>query len=176
MESPIGTLMIIASDSGLKAIMFEEEAKNLRDVYLNIKSDNNHKLLRETEKQLNEYFAKKRSSFDLPLDPEGTSFQKKAWEILSKIPYGRTISYSKQAELLGNIKKTRAVGMANSKNPLAIIIPCHRVIGKNGTLTGYTGGMDKKMFLLSLEGIEKCVQNRISTNRLSLSSIPSYLD
>ena len=155
MKSPIGTLTIIASDSGLKAIMFEGEAKNLKEDYLNIKSDNNHNLLKEAEKQLAEYFSKKRTSFDLPLDPEGTKFQKKTWEILSKIPYGQTISYSEQAKLIGDIKKTRAVGMANSKNPLAIAIPCHRVIGKNGTLTGYAGGIDKKKFLLNLEGVEK---------------------
>lgn len=155
MKSPIGTLTIIASDSGLKAIMFEGEAKNLKDVYLNIKSDNNHNLLKEAEKQLAEYFSKKRTSFDLPLDPEGTEFQKKTWEILSKIPYGQTISYSEQAKLIGDVKKTRAVGMANSKNPLAIAIPCHRVIGKNGTLTGYAGGINKKKFLLNLEGVEK---------------------
>ena len=102
-----------------------------------------------------EYFSKKRTSFDLPLDPEGTEFQKKTWEILSKIPYGQTISYSEQAKLIGDVKKTRAVGMANSKNPLAIAIPCHRVIGKNGTLTGYAGGINKKKFLLNLEGVEK---------------------
>lgn len=151
LESPIGVLIIVAANSGLKEILFQKESKNWKDTYLTLKASKNHAILNETEKQLTEYFAKKRKVFDLPLAPEGTEFQKKAWKALLKIPYGQTISYSKQAIMIGNTKKARAVGAANGKNPIAIVIPCHRVIGKNGALTGYTGGLDKKSFLLGLE-------------------------
>ncbi len=151
LKSPIGTLIIVAANSGLKEILFQKEAKNWKDAYLNLKAGKNYELLKKAKKQLTEYFEKKRRVFNLPLAPEGTEFQKKTWKALLKIPYGRTISYSEQAKKIGNTKKARAVGAANGKNPIAIVLPCHRVIGKNGTLTGYTGGIDKKLFLLSLE-------------------------
>ncbi len=108
-------------------------------------------LLLQAEKQLSEYFARKRTSFDLPLFVEGTPFQKKVWAELQKIPYGETISYGELARRCGNDKACRAVGMANNKNKIAIIIPCHRVIGSNGKLVGYAGGLDIKSRLLDLE-------------------------
>ena len=108
-------------------------------------------LTEKTILQLNEYFNKKRTSFDIPIEPKGTVFQKKVWNALLKIPYGQTKTYKEIAEIIGNKNATRAVGMANNKNPIAIVIPCHRVIGANGKLTGYAGGLDKKEKLLLLE-------------------------
>lgn len=108
-------------------------------------------LTEKTILQLNEYFNKKRTSFDIPIEPKGTVFQKKVWNALLKIPYGQTKTYKEIAEIIGNKNATRAVGMANNKNPIAIVIPCHRVIGTNGKLTGYAGGLDKKEKLLLLE-------------------------
>ena len=101
--------------------------------------------------ELTEYFAGQRKSFDLPLEPKGTAFQQSVWRALCEIPYGETVSYGQIAERIGNKKACRAVGMANNRNPIAIIIPCHRVIGAGGKLTGYAGGLDKKEFLLELE-------------------------
>lgn len=108
-------------------------------------------LLQECRKQLEEYFAGNRTSFSLPVFLEGTVFQKRVWQALTRIPYGEVWSYKRLAEEIGNPKACRAVGMANHKNPLSIIIPCHRVIGADGALIGYGGGLDKKKFLLELE-------------------------
>ncbi|MBO5330240.1 MAG: methylated-DNA--[protein]-cysteine S-methyltransferase [Anaerotignum sp.] len=108
-------------------------------------------LILECKKQLEEYFAGKRKTFDLPLVPRGTEFQQKVWKALQEIPYGETRTYGEVAAAIGNPKAARAVGMANNKNPIGIIIPCHRVVGANGKLVGYAGGMEKKEFLLELE-------------------------
>ena len=108
-------------------------------------------LLKEAIKQLNEYLDGKRTLFDLPLEPKGTEFQKKVWDALKEIPFGETRSYGEIAKIIGNEKASRAVGMANNKNPIAIIVPCHRVIGANGKLVGYAGGLDLKEKLLKLE-------------------------
>ena len=108
-------------------------------------------LLIETEKQLTEYFNKTRTKFDLPLAPQGTEFMKSVWKELIQIPYGETRTYKQIAQKIGNEKASRAVGMANNKNPIPIIIPCHRVIGANNKLIGYALGLDKKEFLLDLE-------------------------
>lgn len=110
-----------------------------------------NELLDKTYKQLEEYFAGKRKQFSLPLCPEGTEFQKKVWNELCNIPYGETRSYQEIATLIGNNRASRAVGMANHNNPIGIIIPCHRVIGKNGSLVGYAGGLEFKLRLLELE-------------------------
>lgn len=107
-------------------------------------------VLQDTIRQLQEYFQGKRKYFDLPLAPEGTDFQKKAWEVLLSIPYGETISYGEEAKKIGS-GCPRAVGQANGRNPIAIVIPCHRVIRGDGNLGGYTGGLDMKQFLLTLE-------------------------
>ena len=108
-------------------------------------------LILSCKKQLDEYFAGKRKTFDLPLVPKGTEFQQKVWKALQEIPYGETKTYGEIAAAIGNPKAARAVGMANNKNPIGIIIPCHRVVGANGKLVGYAGGMEKKEFLLELE-------------------------
>ena len=141
-ESPIGTVEIITDDSGVVSVFFvenkgEETEKN--------------EILKKAEKQLTEYFDGTRKDFDLELSLEGTDFQKKAWNELANIPYGETISYMEQSERIGNVKAIRAVGGANGKNKISIILPCHRVIGKNGSLTGYGGGLDKKKWLLDFE-------------------------
>jgi methylated-DNA-[protein]-cysteine S-methyltransferase len=109
--------------------------------------------LLETEKQLSEYFAAKRQSFDLPLDFSGTDFQKQVWQALLQIPFGETRSYKDIALQIGNLKAVRAVGAANGKNPISIIVPCHRVVGANGKLVGFAGGLDNKDILLKLEKI-----------------------
>ncbi len=108
-------------------------------------------VLRRTQKELEEYFSGERTRFTIPLAPKGTSFQQTVWQALLEIPYGETRTYRQIAERIGNPKACRAVGLANSRNPIWILVPCHRVIGKNGSLTGYAGGLDKKHFLLELE-------------------------
>ncbi len=108
-------------------------------------------LIKETKRQLDEYFAGKRKEFDIPTRLEGTEFQKRVWEELRKIPYGKTVTYKDIAEAVGCPKGYRAVGLANNRNPISIIYPCHRVIGSNGSLTGYGGGLDVKEKLLELE-------------------------
>ncbi len=125
--------------------------KELQEEIIEINETNETALLKEGIKQLNEYLDGKRSSFDLPLEPKGTEFQKKVWNALKEIPYGETRSYGEIAKIIGNEKAARAVGMANNKNPIAIIVPCHRVIGANGKLVGYAGGLDLKERLLTLE-------------------------
>jgi methylated-DNA-[protein]-cysteine S-methyltransferase len=112
---------------------------------------NESQLIKSAAAQINEYLAGRRKIFDLPLMAEGTEFQQQVWQALQGIPYGETRSYQQIAEQIGNIKACRAVGMANNRNPIAIVIPCHRVIGKNGTLVGYGGGLDVKARLLELE-------------------------
>ena len=111
-------------------------------------------LLEETEKQLSAYFRGERKSFDLPLKFHGTDFQEKVWKVLQTIPYGQTRSYKQVAEAIGNEKASRAVGGANNKNPLPILVPCHRVVGSNGAMVGYGLGLPAKKQLLALEGIE----------------------
>lgn len=113
--------------------------------------DKENRVLTKAAKQLEEYISGKRKSFDLPLEPRGTSFQKKVWKALQAIPYGKTASYQEIAKKVGCPKGQRAVGMANNRNPIAVVIPCHRVIGKNGALVGYAGGVDKKSWLLKHE-------------------------
>lgn len=115
-------------------------------------------MLDRAERQLAEYFLGDRREFDLPLEPEGTEFQLSVWQVLRTIPYGETISYGEQARRLGDAKKARAVGGANGKNPLSIVVPCHRVIGASGALTGFGGGVDVKETLLRLEKeVASCV-------------------
>lgn len=152
-ETPIGTLTLESDGSSLKAILFpgevsryEGEIKNLR------KLPQNHPVLSQVCAQLDEYFAGKRTVFDLPLKPDGTDFQKSVWRRLLSIPFGATTSYGELAKTLGKPKASRAVGAANGQNPLPIVVPCHRVIGSNGKLTGFAGGLEVKKQLLELEG------------------------
>lgn len=146
-SSPIGDLYLVATDEALIAL--DNVANELYKK--SIKMDA-HKILKLTEDQLNDYFKGTRKDFDLPLAPAGTEFQQKAWKALMKIPYGKVWSYGEQAKFLKKPKASRAVGGANGKNPIPIIIPCHRVIGSTGKLTGYSGGMKMKVALLKHEG------------------------
>lgn len=146
MNSPVGTLTLIASKEGLHAILWDTDPK-----VKGLSQSKNEKTITETKKQLNEYFQGSRKTFNLPLVLNGTDFQIQAWKQLQKIPYGTTISYGQQAERIGNKNKARAAGMANGQNPISIVIPCHRVIGSNGTLTGFGGGIASKEWLLKHE-------------------------
>ncbi len=148
--SPIGGLKLVASDEGFAAILWEND--NPRRVRLgNLVENPEHPILLRVEKELNEYFGGKRKAFTAPLDVRGTHFQKQVWEALLGIPYGETRSYGQLAIQLRNPNATRAVGAANGRNPVAIIVPCHRVIGSDGKLTGFAGGLDAKAHLLKLE-------------------------
>ncbi|MCX7117726.1 MAG: methylated-DNA--[protein]-cysteine S-methyltransferase [Legionellales bacterium] len=155
MDSPVGLLTIITSVKGLHAIIWDIDRANPRwehSLSGLIHSKNDPTMI-ETKKQLTGYFQKKRKTFDLPLVLEGTEFQVAAWNQLVKIPYATTICYAEQAERMGDRNKARAVGMANGLNPISIVIPCHRVIGRNGDLVGFGGGLEKKAYLLNLESI-----------------------
>ena len=147
LETPVGNLRISASDKGIVEIAFTDE-----DVTAFYANDN--KFLAEASKQLKEYFAKERTTFDLPLDVAGTEYQVSVWNELQKIPYGEVRTYQDIATALGNPKASRSVGMANNRNPICIVVPCHRVVGKGNKVTGYAAGVDKKEYLLKLEGVE----------------------
>jgi methylated-DNA-[protein]-cysteine S-methyltransferase len=150
MPSPVGRLTHVASNAGLAAVLWEND--DPKRVPLAVAGeDASHPVLREAERQLKEYFAGARIEFDLPLDFHGTDFQKRVWAALLAIPFGQTRSYGEIAQALGNPGASRAVGAANGRNPLSIIAPCHRVIGANGKLTGFAGGLEAKAHLLALE-------------------------
>jgi methylated-DNA-[protein]-cysteine S-methyltransferase len=149
-ESPVGKLKLVASDKGLVAVLWEND--NPRRVRLSeLVEDKQHPVLLETERQLGEYFEGKRKTFSIALDMRGTPFQKSVWEALLAIPFGETRSYGQLAKQLGSPQAVRAVGAANGRNPLSIIVPCHRVIGSTGKLTGFAGGLSTKAHLLGLE-------------------------
>jgi methylated-DNA-[protein]-cysteine S-methyltransferase len=153
MKSPVGELKLVAGDNRLIAILWEND--NLRRPQLGDAVENNaYPVLVEAERQLNDYFEGKRKAFSVPLDFRGTEFQKKVWAALLTIPFGETRSYGQIARQIKNPKAVRAVGAANGKNPISIITPCHRVIGSNGELTGFAGGLEAKARLLALEGKE----------------------
>jgi len=145
-RTPIGELRLVASDDGLRAVLWpgrdpEPDAR-----------EGHSPLLSETALQLGEYFAGQRTAFTVPLELEGTDFQREAWLALAEIPYGRTVSYAEQARRLGRPEAVRAVGAANGRNPVPIVLPCHRVVGSDGSLTGFGGGLDVKRALLEHEG------------------------
>ncbi len=144
LPSPIGTLRLEADQNGICHLIFCH-------TYTEYPESPASPVLIEAKKQLNEYFAGKRKVFSLPLSFQGTAFQIQVWKALQRIPYGETWYYEQLAEAVGSPRACRAVGMANHRNPLPILIPCHRVIGKNGSLTGYGGGLDIKEKLLALE-------------------------
>lgn len=149
----MGRIRLVGSDKGLAAVLWEDD-KPARVRVREYTQDDDHPVLLEAERQLTEYFDGKRSEFSLELDPTGTAFQKEVWSALSTIPYGETRTYSDIARQIGNIKAVRAVGAANGRNPISIIVPCHRVIGVSGELTGFAGGLEAKATLLSLEGVK----------------------
>lgn len=141
-KSPIGNLRIVVDESSLVVLDFNEDEK---------KQSDEHRYINEVKKQLDEYFKGTRKLFDLNIKINGTDFQNKVWNELTKIPYGETISYKELATRIGNDKACRAVGNANNKNKISIVIPCHRVVGSNKNLVGYAGGLDKKEWLINHE-------------------------
>ncbi|WP_172566141.1 methylated-DNA--[protein]-cysteine S-methyltransferase [Vibrio navarrensis] len=146
--SPLGEMTLQANDEGILGIWFTTQTTRPDDLG---QEDANHPVLGLALTQLNEYFSGKRTQFDLPIAAKGTAFQMQVWQALTTIPYGETWSYQELANAVGNPKAVRAVGLANGKNPVSIVVPCHRVIGKNGKLTGYAGGIERKQWLLERE-------------------------
>ena len=142
-DSPVGCLRLEEEDGYLTGVHFEQEPS--------VRYADDTDLLRQTRQQLEEYFAGSRTDFSIPLKLQGTDFQKRVWRVLQTIPYAKTMSYGQVAALAGNPKACRAFGMANNRNPVAIIVPCHRVIGANGRMVGYGGGLWVKEKLLRLE-------------------------
>jgi methylated-DNA-[protein]-cysteine S-methyltransferase len=142
-DTPLGSMIAKTDGEAITSLDFTD------DVSMSDNSD--HPLLLQLEKELGEYFTGDRTSFNLPINPKGTLFQKSVWKTLLTIAYGQTISYAEEAKRFGNPKATRAVANANGRNPIAILIPCHRVIASGGGLGGYSGGIDKKELLLKLE-------------------------
>ena len=158
--SPFGELEILCSEKALMALNYLPNGRKT-DFEAGVSFSDDLPIMLETKKQLNEYFAGERQSFDLPLDLVGTDFQKKVWGELLKIPFGKTISYIEMAKKLGDEKVIRAAASANGKNPVMIIVPCHRVIGNDGKLVGYAGGLSTKKWLLDHE-------NRLANGVLDL--------
>lgn len=149
-DSPLGAILLAATDNGLMGTWFEGQR-----YYPHVADDwqavNQHPLLDAAREQLADYFAGQRDRFDLPLAPKGTPFQQRVWQVLQTIPYGDTTTYGALAQQLGQPTASRAVGSAVGHNPLSVIVPCHRAVGANGSLTGYAGGLDRKRHLLTLE-------------------------
>ena len=150
-QSPVGELTIVASDAGLRAILWPVE-KEGRVTFEEDVESGGHAVIDATKTQLDEYIAGDRTNFDLPLDPVGTDFQKLVWEALGSIPFGETASYGELAATLGKPSASRAVGSATGRNPISIVVPCHRLIASSGKLTGFAGGLDAKRWLLNHEG------------------------
>ncbi|MEZ5056703.1 MAG: methylated-DNA--[protein]-cysteine S-methyltransferase [Saprospiraceae bacterium] len=166
LDTPLGPMYACASDRGLCLLefterrMLEREFKDLQKRLNAVILPGKHPVIEQVKKELNEYFRGERTSFDIKLDTPGTDFQNKVWNQLLKIPYGETRSYKKQAEMLGNPDAVRAVARANGMNRIAIIIPCHRVIGENGELKGYAGGLPRKRWLLDFEYMNNSVSKK----------------
>ena len=150
LDSPVGPLFVAADTQGLRAIEFRDNRHPVRrgDDW----REGDSPLLRQARTQLDEYFSGRRRGFELPLSPQGTGFQRAVWMSLASIPYGQTVSYAQLASRVGRPTASRAVGAANGRNPLPIVLPCHRVIGADGALTGFGGGLPTKQYLLKLEG------------------------
>lgn len=157
LDSPVGRLTLVAGDRGLRAVLWPDEPAarvvlpGTRPAGPADRGSPARRVLDDTAAQLDEYFAGARTMFDLPLDPVGTEFQLQVWQVLRTIPYGTTTTYGEQASRLGDRNKSRAVGAANGRNPISIIVPCHRVVGSTGALTGFAGGIDAKSWLLRHE-------------------------
>ena len=165
LDSPVGRLRATADDAALHTLTFDEaetRAANAARTYASSDgaAEGTNAILDRLVMQLDEYFAGTRRDFDLPLAPAGTAFQRAVWQVLRTIPYGRTMSYGEQARTLGDVGKARAVGAANGRNPISIVVPCHRVVAGTGHLTGFGGGIENKAWLLAhersvLEGVEQ---------------------
>jgi methylated-DNA-[protein]-cysteine S-methyltransferase len=146
--SPLGGLTVVAEDGALTGLYFERHRRGPNAEALGTYREPGFE---EVRRQLDEYFAGERTRFELPLAPQGKEFQLRVWRLLREIPFGQTRSYGDLARQLGDVSLAQAVGAANGRNPLSVIVPCHRVVGADGSLTGYAGGLDRKRFLLDLE-------------------------
>jgi methylated-DNA-[protein]-cysteine S-methyltransferase len=149
--SPIGPLTLVSEDGSLAGLYMDRQRYAPGPQALGEAAGRGSWVLDEAASQLKDYFARKRTTFDLPLTTAGTPFQRRVWAALREIPYGETISYGQLADRIGQPSAARAVGLANGKNPIGIIVPCHRVVGANGSLTGYGGGLERKEHLLAFE-------------------------
>jgi methylated-DNA-[protein]-cysteine S-methyltransferase len=152
--SPVGELVLVADDEALVAVLWpDDDVRRVPGAGGAVPSveAGDHPVLAMAARQLDEYFDGRRATFDVPLRPAGTEFQRAAWDVLRQIPYGTTMTYGEQARALGDMNKARAVGAAHGRNPLSIVVPCHRVTGADGTLTGFAGGLDAKRWLLEHE-------------------------
>lgn len=149
-QSPLGQMILQANERGLTGAWFDQQTTLPAELG---EQSNDHLILQQAVTELEEYFSGNRQQFDVPTDAQGTDFQRQVWSTLKTIPFGDTWSYQDMAVAIDNPKAVRAVGLANAKNPVSIIVPCHRVIGKNGKLTGYAGGVERKEKLLVLEGV-----------------------
>ncbi|CAH7291300.1 methylated-DNA--[protein]-cysteine S-methyltransferase [Vibrio alginolyticus] len=149
-DSPLGTVTLQANEHGLLGVWFETHTTKPEDLGT---QEDSFPIFQSVKDQLDRYFAGEAVQFDVPIAAKGTPFQQSVWHALTTIPYGETWSYAQLADAIGNPKAVRAVGLANGKNPVSVIVPCHRVIGKNGKLTGYAGGVERKQRLLAIEGI-----------------------
>jgi methylated-DNA-[protein]-cysteine S-methyltransferase len=150
-ETPVGELRLVASSAGLRAVLWPDRQAKADVVAPSHEASASSPLLDDAARQLGEYFAGARTTFDLPLELLGTSFQRTAWLALAEIPFGETRSYAEQARRIGRPRAVRAVGAANGRNPLPIVLPCHRVVGSDGSLTGFGGGLEVKRALLDHE-------------------------
>lgn len=148
-DTPVGPLTAVATDAGLRAVLWPGDERI--DFYPPPVEDPGHPVLAEVATQLQQYFAGERVDFDVPLDLRGTDFQVSVWRALAEIPFGQTSTYGDQAARIGRPAAARAVGAANGRNPVSIVLPCHRIVGKDGSLTGFAGGLDTKQFLLDHE-------------------------
>ncbi|CAM05198.1 methylated-DNA-[protein]-cysteine S-methyltransferase [Saccharopolyspora erythraea NRRL 2338] len=157
-DSPVGELTAVATDGALVGLYFEDHRRRPGDESMGPRVDTGFE---ETERQLGEYFAGERTTFDLPLAPRGDEFHQRVWELLTRIPYGETRTYGDLARELGGVGYSQAVGAANGRNPLSVIVPCHRVVGADGKLTGYAGGLERKRFLLALEEPSEAKEGRL---------------
>lgn len=165
-SSPLGKIIIVEQDECLIRLEFIESASDLQ---VSLSSSGQKKwtpFLREVRKQLAHYFSGRRHDFDVPISLEGTSFRQKAWKALCQIPYGQTRTYSEQARMIGNQRACRAIGQANHHNPIAIVVPCHRVVGSGGDLTGYASGVERKRWLLEHE---RSIKEKPTTPIIELS-------
>ena len=151
-DSPLGPMLVTADENGLTHVDFVG-AKYTRPVRPEWVEDPGAPVLVECRRQLEEYFAGKRTGFDLPLAPQGTAFQQRVWEEISRVRFGETISYGELAKRAGAPGQARAAGAATGRNPVGVVIPCHRIVGSDGSLTGYAGGLERKRELLELEGV-----------------------
>lgn len=151
LPSPIGPLTLVAEAGQLTALYMDTQRHRPDEDSLGAQGDRGTAPFDAAARQLADYFGGQLTEFDLPLAPAGTAFQRQVWAALQTIPYGQTWSYAQLAEKIGRASAVRAVGLANGKNPISLVIPCHRVIGSDGSLTGYGGGLDRKRFLLDLE-------------------------